>query len=91
MAAGWHVYAAASEQDSRGPFTPMTFALSLPSGIEPEGDWLLPEPAVQFGPRGWQQVYEREAICERRLNLTDAQPPGTLELVCTVVARASRR
>jgi DsbC/DsbD-like thiol-disulfide interchange protein len=84
-APGWHVYAA---DGPVGISQPTRLDLQLPRGVEPDGDWVYPEPTQGDGGNGAQLVYEGDLVFRRRLKITDAASSGGLSVGCEITYQA---
>lgn len=78
IAPGWHISAVAG---SKGPEIPTRLTVTLPEGIEPDGEWTRPKPIP--GPEGslW---YAKTAEFRRRLRVPQSAAAGTLTVTCTL-------
>jgi hypothetical protein len=86
-AIGWHIDAV-EESDQTGPSVPTRLDLSLPAGVSPEGDWVVPEPDDFVDATGRKRIYANDVTFRRRLKIDHRQPLGTIELPCTVSYQA---
>ncbi len=76
MAPTWHIYAVGG---SKGPGVATTLELTLPRGVEAEGEWACPEPT-----RGTdnQMTYEGTVEFRRRLKITNNRSEGPIDVFC---------
>jgi DsbC/DsbD-like thiol-disulfide interchange protein len=80
-APGWHIYAV---DRPAGTARPTRLELQLPDGVEPEGDWELPEPKIgEVGSSG-QLVYEGDFRFTRRLKVVETASAGQLRVGCEI-------
>ncbi|HWB13141.1 MAG TPA: protein-disulfide reductase DsbD domain-containing protein [Pirellulales bacterium] len=80
-APGWHIYAVGQPA---GTSQPTRLELSLPEGLEPDGDWVYPEAVAGGG----NAIYEGDFSFRRRLRLTEAAQPGRLKVGCQIAYQA---
>ena len=80
-AAGWHIYAV---DKPSGTAQPTMLELSLPKGVEPDGDWVLPDAAVGELAADGKAIYEGNFSFRRRLKVTETAQPGELEVACEI-------
>jgi DsbC/DsbD-like thiol-disulfide interchange protein len=85
IAPAWHIYASGNA-GSTG--MPTRLELSLPDGLEPDGDWQNPEPNVRPTSLGPEYILQGEAIFRRPLRIAAAATSGRLEAACTVTYQA---
>jgi hypothetical protein len=74
----WHVYAVGG---SGGPGVPTTLKLTLPKGVEAQGEWEVPKPTR--GPDG-QAVYEGTFEFRRTLRVSPAVATGPVAVALEV-------
>lgn len=74
IAPRWHV---AAKAGAAGPEIPLHLRLTLPEGVEADGDWLLPEPAIDA--QGHAR-YEGTVELRRKVKVTAAAKPGPARL-----------
>ncbi len=78
LAPAWHIYAA---QGSDGPSVATTLKLTLPKGVEPDGEWAYPDPVR--GKKG-QMIYEGTLEFRRKLRVEKAAAQGPIDLILRV-------
>ena len=67
---------------------PTRLDLSLPAGVSPDGDWILPEPEDFVDATGRKRVYTGDLTFRRRLKIGGSQLLGSLTVPCTVSYQA---
>ena len=82
VASTWHIYAVGSPQ---GPGVPTTLKLTLPEGVEAEGEWNCPAPVRSLG---GQMIYEGSLEFRRRLRVAKGAAYGPIDVSCDFVFQA---
>jgi DsbC/DsbD-like thiol-disulfide interchange protein len=83
IAFGWHIFAVGEKSDSL-VYLPTTLDLTLPEGIEPDGEWQLPPPKRASGPNRFGPIYENEVTLRRKIKVAANQSPASLTLPCAI-------
>jgi hypothetical protein len=73
IASGYHIY---GQIDGRTPFQSLNIDLKLPDGVEPDGDWIYPQPVQAKG----STVYYESVVLHRRLRFS-TRPTVPIETV----------
>ncbi len=85
IAPAWHISAL---QGSKGPKIATSLSLSLPRGIETDGDWTFPEPIPGSDGR---LIHAGVVEFRRRLRVTEEFPTGAIAATCTLSYQACDR